>query len=345
LKKIKEVIKNFLAYIPAGPRETESIPIDNAVDRVLSEEVTAMMDVPHYSRSTTDGYLILASNTALASPRRPITFEVKGEIPPPSQSVELPLGASLKVKNGSYMAIKRFLEGHYAVLKESDTVVEMVGKISIARRVEKHENIVVQGSTLKNGNILFPKGHRIRSGDIFTLASQGILKVSVAKPPKVGIFSIGNELLPPTIPYKIGCKFDCNSYGLSALVSKVGGIPVFCGIMPDRLTPLAEKIIKTVSKEEVDMVILSGGTAAGGRKFTVDLMNGAGTIGLSDPEAIVDRMKWAVIAAEDIRPNVLGILEKKPVICLAGQPTQAAHGFRHFAWPVISYLLGEKKSD
>ena len=114
-----EALNALLARIPKGPHAAEYIPIQKAVGRVLFEEVVAVMDDPPYSKSCADGYILLPSGTALASPKRPLTFEVQGDIPPPSSMTELPFGKALRVKNGSYMSIRRFLEAHYAVLKAS----------------------------------------------------------------------------------------------------------------------------------------------------------------------------------------------------------------------------------
>ncbi len=336
-----KALEDLLKRIPTSePSEAEDVLIEKALKRVLFEDVVVAMDDPPYSKATVDGYVILASGTALASSKRPMVFDIQGDIPPPWSSMELPLGKALIVKNGSYMAIKRFFEGHYAVLKGSEAN-DISGKIYLTRRVEKHENISVQGAIRRIGNIIFKKGHRIRPKDIFTLASQGILKIKVTRMPKVAIFSTGDELLPPTAPYKIGYKYDCNSHGLAAMVEETGGLPVPCGVMPDLLSPFIKKLVQTT--EGVDMVLISGGTAAAKRKFTVDLVTGAGAMGLTDPVEIAHALKQIIVAAESIRPTVLGIVEKKPVICLAGQPEEAARGFRLFVRPTLLHLLGEEK--
>jgi len=336
----KEALKSLLAHLPFGKTQTEEVYLEEAVGRVLAEEVAAIMDDPPYSQATADGYVMLASGTALASLRRPITFEVQGDIPPVSSAAELSEGRALRVKNGGYMSIKRFLEGHYAVLKESETK-EISGTVSVARRIEKHENISVQGTFLKTGNTIFGKGYRIHSRDIATLAGQGVLKVVVAVPKKVALFSIGDDLLSPTKPYKIGYKYDGISYGLAAMIKAAGGLPDFRGIVPCQLTPFARKLSQAISEKEVDIVVMSGGTSAEGRPFTVDVVNGAGIVGLSDTEAIVESMKCVVVAADKISPNVLAVIGKKPVISISGQKEDAAQGFRTFVRPVISHLLGE----
>ena len=255
----KEAVGHLLDLIEKPPCESETAPIVNAILRVLSEDAVAIIDDPPYSKSLVNGYLFLSSGSALASFNRPKTFDILGDIPDPSMSIELPLGKTVRVKEDSYMAIKRFMEGHYTVLKESEAE-ESGGVIQVTRFVDKYENISLQGSIRKIGNIIFRKGHRLQAKDIVTLADQGIIKMKVTRPPKVAIFSTGKELILPGTTYKVGSKYDSNASCLSALISQSGGLPEFYGIMPNDLLLLIKKMAEVIAK--VDMVVLSGATHA-----------------------------------------------------------------------------------
>jgi len=337
----KEALQSLLARLSFGSTQKEEIPIEEAVGRVLAEEVTAVMDDPPYSQATANGYVMLASGTALASPRRPVTFAVQGDIPPPSSSVELPEGKALKVKNGSYMSIKRFLESYYAVVKETE-VKEINGVISVSRQIVRHENISIQGIACKMCHVIFQKGYRIHPRDLFTLAGQGILKVVVARPPKVAFFSVGDALISPKKPYKIGYKYDGGSYGLAAMIKEAGGLADFRGIESYQVTPLVRKLAQAIEDKEVDMILMSGGTVAEEENVTADAISGAGIIGMVDPKEIIETMRQAIIVADKTSPNVLGVVGKKPIISVAWQREQAIRGFQSFVRPVISYLLGAK---
>jgi molybdopterin biosynthesis enzyme len=333
--------KSFIGLpevLPKAMVTGEDIPVEQALNRVLAEEVKAVVDDPPYSRANADGYLLLSTGTALASKKRPLTFEVVGEIPPPSHSVELPFGRALRVKNGSYLAVNRFLEGHYAVMKESEST-EIDSKIYVIRLINKHENIGVQGSIRQIGNLMFSKGHRLLANDIFTLADQRIATVKVAIRPKVAILSLGEDLIPMGGPYKIGYRYDSISVGLSAMVTALGGIPILCGIMPPTRAPLTKKLIEIM--EEADMAILSGTVISLQREFAIDLILGACADGVTDPVEIAHIQKKAIFSEEMIRPTVIGIVKKKPVLCIAGEIADALSCMRQFGWPTISHLLGE----
>ncbi|WDT73301.1 MAG: molybdopterin-binding protein [Candidatus Manganitrophus sp.] len=82
---------------------------------------------------------------------------------------------------------------------------------------------------------------------------------------------------------------------------------------------------------EAEMVVISGGTAIGGRDFTVDLVNAAGA-----PGAVVKG-----VPMRSGKPLVLGAAGSKPIVCVAGHPPEAARGFNLFGRPALGRLLGE----
>ncbi len=339
---IDETLKHLLDWVAKGPYASEEVPLAGAIGRVLSEDLSAVMDDPPYSKATANGYLLLISGTPLASPKRPMTFDFMGDIPDPTMSIELPLGKTVKVKADSYMAIKRFLEGHYAVLKESE--VELSGKeIHVTRLIEKHENILLQGSLRRVGNIIFKQGYKLQAKDIFTLAYQGIIKVKVSRPPKVALFSTGAELIAPGMPYKIGSKYDCNAQGLSAMIEKLGGVALFQGIIPNDLAPFIKKLVEAAAK--ADIVVLSGATVAREGNFMSDLIKGASSFQITNPVGILDAQKRSILSESNIKPTVIGLIAMKPVICLAGEPEPAREGFETFVAPVLSHILGEQNNS
>ncbi|MFQ5950148.1 MAG: molybdopterin molybdotransferase MoeA, partial [Nitrospiria bacterium] len=265
-----------------------------------------------------------ASDAADASKEKPVILEVSGEIPVGiGEAAGLVPGKALSVMTGSYIP-----DGDYAVVRRFDVQREG-NNISLTRPIKMHENMEIQGETRKKGSTLFRKGDRITSDDIFLLASQGILELKVAKSPRVALFSSGDEVIPPTAPLRIGAIWDCNSYGLSSLIQEAGGISLFRGIVRDDFDRFVKEV--RTALQEADMVVISGGTAVGGRDFTVALLNAVGS-----PGALVKG-----IPMRSGKPIVLGVAGPKPIVCVAGHPPEAARGFSLFGRPAISHLMGE----
>jgi molybdopterin molybdotransferase len=318
----------FLALVPKGPLAAETVPLQSALNRVLAVDLSAAIDDPPYSRSIMEGYVVLTSDAASASPDRPVTLEIAGEIPVGSGEAKgLRAGKALGVTTGSYIP-----EGDYSVVKGWD-VKKSENRIELTKPLSKNENIEIGGGDRKKGGVLLKKGRRLGAADLFLLASQAILQVPVAKRPKVAIFSSGNEVIPPTEPFKIGSIWDCNGYGLSALVEEAGGVPLFKGIVKDDFDLFSKKIKEAL--QEADMVVISGGTAIGGKDFTVDLVNAAGA-----PGAVVKG-----VPMRSGKPIVLGVAGVKPVVCVAGHPPEAARGFNLFGKSAVSRLLGQVEEE
>ncbi len=315
--------KKFLDAFTAADLPIETIPLLASRDRVLAQDLSASLDDPPYNRSIMEGYVLCHSDVTKASEETPVSLKVVGEIKV-GQDTALGLepGKVLQVTTGSFIPA-----GEYAVVRAWD-VKRSGDHIKVNQAAKPNENIEMQGELKKKGTPLFKKGHRMTSADIFVLASQGILEVSVVCAPKVALFSSGNEVIAPTEPFKIGAIWDCNRYGLSSLIEAAGGQPLFQGIMKDNLSQFTAALKQSL--ETADMAVISGGTAVGGEDFTAALVNAAGS-----PGTLVNG-----IPMRSGKPIVLGVANGKPILCVAGHPPEAARGFHLFGEAAIAHLMG-----
>ncbi len=321
---IQEARQVFLSKVTKGPLGIETISVLSACGRILVEDIVATVDDPPYARSIMEGYLVSPLDTSDASKENPASLGIAGNIPVDSGETKgLAAGKVLGVTTGSYIP-----SGDYSVVKKWDVQVRG-DQIVIDRPAIKGANIEAMGSERKKESLLFSRGTRIQAGDIFLLASQGILEVKVANAPRVAIFSSGNEVIPPTEPFRKGAIWDCNSYGLSALIKEAGGTPVFKGIVKDDFNLFKAKVKEAIGG--VDMVVISGGTAVDGRDFTSDLLNSLGV-----PGTLVNG-----IPMRSGKPIVLGVSGSKPIVCVAGHPPEAARGFMLFGRVMVAHLMGE----
>ena len=63
------------------PVETENIPLENALGRVLAEDMVAEYDIPPFDRSPFDGYALRAEETEGATQEHPAVFSITEDIP------------------------------------------------------------------------------------------------------------------------------------------------------------------------------------------------------------------------------------------------------------------------
>ncbi len=325
---VQSALQKFLLAFPAGPLGSEEISLETLPGRVLSDEIRAVIDSPPYSRSIIEGYLVNVSDTENASDQNPVVLKIAGKITPGQSHIKaVKPETAIEVNTGSYVPPMVGL----AVVREMDIQRQSASggdQFTIRKPVQESANLEIQGCDLKKGTTLFKKGHLINPEDISLLAGQGILSVKVARMPKVAIFSSGDEVIPPTQPMKPGYIWDCNSYGLSALVKAHGGTPVFKGVMKDDFDQFKDHLKKAL--QETDMIIISGGTAVGGRDFVADLINALGSPGV-------------VVTGVPMRggkPLIMGVVGQKPIVCVAGHPPEAIRGFHLFGKSVLAKLLG-----
>ncbi|MFQ5587859.1 MAG: molybdopterin molybdotransferase MoeA [Nitrospiria bacterium] len=315
--------KRFLAAFPQGDLPVEDVTLLAARGRVLARDLSVLWDDPPYNRSIMEGYVLCVSDVVEASAEKPVSLRIAGEIKVgQDRAAGLSPGNALQVTTGSFIP-----PGAYAVVRAWD--VKRAGHhIAVSRPVKPDENIEVQGEIKKKGTALFQQGRRITPGDIFVLASQGILEIPVVRAPKVALFSSGDEVISPTDPLQIGAIWDCNRYGLSSLIEAAGGEPLFQGIMKDDLAHFIAVLKRSL--ETADMAVISGGTAVGGEDFTASLVNAAGS-----PGTLVNG-----IPMRSGKPIVLGVADGKPIVCVAGHPPEAARGFNLFGTAAIARLMG-----
>ena len=253
-----ELLLNDLDEIP----EVEEVPLDEALGRVLAEDVVSPIDSPPFDRSAVDGYALRAEDTFQAREYSPVELRVIDEITAGGVSdATVEPGTAVKLMTGAKLP-----EGANAVLMQE--MAEREGDlIRVLRPVAPGQNVAFAGEDVKSGEVILKKGQVLRPQDLALLKSVGFKKVKVKRKPRVGIIITGDELIEEfdEEALKAGKILESNSIMLRGLVKRYFGEPVFYGILPDD-----EDLIKEVvdrAKRESDLVLVTGGSAFGDRDF------------------------------------------------------------------------------
>jgi molybdopterin molybdotransferase len=325
----------------SGPL-TGSVSMDSflALGRVLASDVVAPHPLPEFPRSTVDGYAVRAADTFGASESLPSYLTLIGEIPmgAPASLTLAPAQCAL-IHTGGMLS-----EGADAVVMLEYT--QPIGRgdprgrpgagaspapteIEISRAVAMGENVISIGEDVRAGQVVLPHGTLLREAEIGGLMALGIVSVSVARKPRVGLISSGDEVVEPDQPVVDPGKVrDINSYTLAALVTRAGGEPVRYGIVKDDFPAL--QTMARVALAECDVIVITAGSSASTRDMTADVIR---TLG--EPGVLVHG-----INTRPGKPTILGAADGKAVIGLPGNPVSAlVNGFL-FVLPVIEKLLG-----
>ncbi len=313
------------AWNPSPPR---AVPVDLAAacGRVLASDVVAPEDLPPFPRSVVDGYAVRAADTFGASEGLPAYLEVVGEVlmgeaPAlalgPGQAVRIPTGAILP-------------PGADAALMVEHTEEVPSSQIEVRRAAGPSENVITRGEDARRGAVVLRAGAVLRAAQIGLLAGLGVTRVMVAEPPRVGVISTGDEVVPPEMTPEPGRIRDINGPALLAAVRSEGGEPFFHGIVPDRLGPLLDAL--RTAQERCDMVLVSGGSSIGLRDEVARAI-----AALGPPGVLVHG-----VAMKPGKPTVLGLCGPTPVVGLPGHPTTVLVVFHVFVREMIARLLGRR---
>jgi molybdopterin molybdotransferase len=200
--------------------------------------------------------------------------------------------------------------------------------IEIIMPVTPSENVSRKGEDIRRGEIALEAGTRINAYHVGLLAALGISEVDVVRKPQVAIISTGNELVELGKVPSPSQIINSNRFVLSGLCQELGTEPEYLGKVKDDEKDIRAKIVEGLTK--ADVVITTGGTSVG----VADLV--PLVISKLDKHGIVVHG----VAMRPGMPTALGILKRKPVFVLSGNPAAAVFGFEVFVRPTILRLLG-----
>ena len=318
LEKALEVINSF----PLEP-EVERVPIENALGRVLADDVVSPIDVPPFERATVDGYAVRAEDTFMASESEPVRLRVVGEINAgDTPDIELKPGESVYISTGAPLP-----KGADAVIQFED--VDREGEeVIIYKPAYPSLGVMKAGADIPKGKFLLRRGTRLTFKETALLSAVGIAEVPVFRKPKVAVISTGNEIVPPGEELRPGQIYDINGRAITDAVRELGGEAVFLGIARDDRESLKALIEKGV--ECCDVVILSGGASGGIRDLTSSIIEELGEV------------KIHGIAIQPGKPTIIGLIDGKPVFGLPGYPTSCLTNFTLLVAPLLRRLIGRE---
>jgi molybdopterin molybdotransferase len=314
--------QKFVDALSNKTTDSETCRLSAALGRTLASDVQAPTDMPPYHRAIVEGWLVNSADTKGADEGAPISFNITGNIIPGDESCPTPgAGEALRVATGSIV-----VDGPVSIVRPWEGK-EDGNSVSITRPFPPRFFIEEQGYDLKQGATAVAAGSVIGAAEIGMIASLGIDEIEVVRAPKVTIFASGDEVIPYTDTLKPGSIRDSNSIMLASAVTEAGGIPVIAGIMGDNFDKFVDAVKTAVDSS--DMVVISGGTAVGGRDFISDLLKAVG-------ELIIDG-----VPMRSGKPLIMGKAGDTPIICVAGHPPEALRGFHLFGIAALNKLMGK----
>ncbi|MCL2353092.1 MAG: molybdopterin molybdotransferase MoeA [Defluviitaleaceae bacterium] len=302
--KLLEMTKGWVDLV-------ENIPLSQAFERVLTRDIFAKEDLPHFRRSTVDGYAVLASDTHGAGEAIPSFLKVIG-------GVEMGKGTNIKVTSGQCVEMPTggvVPCGSDAIVMVEYTEELTCEDISIYKPVAAGDHIIQIGDDIKKDALLLSKGKKLTAQDIGALATMGVAEVEVFARPKIALISTGDELLHPhNAPLQDGKIRESNTLSLGALAKKYGYEVVETHVLADD-----EELIRNTIKnamERCHIVAVSGGSSQGKKDMTADIIGQVATPGVLTHGIAIKPGKPTILGHDEASNTILAGLPGHPISCM-----------------------------
>ena len=294
---------------------SEELNISDALGHVLSSDITAGRNVPHYAASAVDGYAVEASLTIGASSATPSVIK-KGLYTWMNTGAEVPSGAN-------------------AVLMVEDSSQDGDDLIAY-KALTPSANVRPLGEDVMAGQIIAREGDTVSPALVSLFLCAGIERVPVVRKPRTLFIPTGDEViskeewLADPKP-KSGTVAESNSLFIASSFRKWGYEIDISQIIPDNPDILSERVTRGTA--DYDIVLVGAGSAKGKRDHTFEVFEKLGRV----------IFRW--LRMKPGRPAMAAEINGKPVICMPGFPMSTAVVLWSIVYPLLAFLSGRKGSE
>lgn len=276
---------------------TETVPVLEAGNRVLAQDLVATIDVPPADNSAMDGYALRRDDW----PGPETAMVISQRIAAGSVGEPLKAGTAARIFTGASVPA-----GADTVVMQENTQVDGADSIRILELAERGANIRPRAQDTAAGDRILTRGSRLRAQELGLIAGQGHASVTCYRRLRVAHLSTGNELLNPGEPIGSGQIYNSNRFTIAGLLQAWGFEFVDLGIAHDE-----PHVIRQALKdgaEKADVVLTSGGVSVGEEDHVRDVVESLGAIDL-----------WKILIKPG-KPFAFGHIGETPFLGLPGNP-------------------------
>ena len=310
---VEEALDHLFALVT--PLGSETVPLTEAVGRVMATDAVATRNQPPFAASAMDGYAVRGAEVAVGA-----VFDVIGEAA---------AGHAFDGTCGAGQAVRIFTgaplpeAADHVVIQED--VVREADRITLTQRLGQGHNVRPAGGDFLEGDCLTAP-RLLRPSDIALLASMNIADVNVTRRPDIALISTGDELVMPGEDPKPDQIIASNTFGLKALLDGLGARARILPIAGDS-RPLLEAAFDLA--KGADLVVTIGGASVGDHDL----------VGAVAEDLGMERAFYK-IAMRPGKPLMAGRMGDAVMVGLPGNPVSAMVCGHIFLGPLIRAMLG-----
>ncbi|MFI1173972.1 molybdopterin molybdotransferase MoeA [Streptomyces melanogenes] len=299
----------------AAPRRSHRVPLAQALGETLAAPLAALTDLPSFDTSAMDGWVV-----AGPGPWR-IRGAADGILAGHAAPAPLADGEAVRIATGARIPA----EATAVLRSEHAHADEAKGLLHAEREVVTGQDIRPRGQECRSGDQLLPAAALVTPAVLGLAAAAGYDELSTVPRPRVEILVLGDELLAEGLPHE-GLIRDALGPMLGPWLRMLGAEVV----ATRRLKDDAEVLFAAVTGSEADLVMTTGGTAAGPVDHVHPVLRAMGA------ELLVDG-----VAVRPGHPMLLArIAPGKHLVGLPGNPLAAVSALLTLAEPLLRELAG-----
>ncbi|MFJ4580987.1 molybdopterin molybdotransferase MoeA [Streptomyces echinatus] len=291
-------------------RAPVSVPLGDALGLVLAAPLDALTDLPSFDTSAMDGW-------AVAGPG-PWQVREEGVLAGHAQPEPLTDGEAVRIATGA-----RIPADTTAVLRTEHGRIDAQGRLHTTRDMLHGQDIRPRGQECRSGDQLLPVGTLVTPAVLGLAAAAGYDTVTVVPRPRVEVLVLGDELLTEGLPHD-GLIRDALGPMLPPWLRALGADVVAVRRIGDD----ARVLRKAVTGSKADLIVTTGGTAAGPVDHVHPILERIGA------ELLVDGVK--------VRPGhpmlLARVTDHQHLVGLPGNPLAAVSGLLTLAEPLLRTL-------
>ena len=307
LLTIDEALEHVLERSRLLP--VESVPIDEALGRILREPARAAVDLPPFPSSAMDGFAVRAAETP---GRLPVAYRVAAGGAPPGA---LPPGAAAGIATGGTVP-----DGADAVVPV-ERVEDHGDHVDVLHEATLGQHVRPRGGDVRAGDVVVAPGTRLGAVQIGALGAAGVATVVCSSRPRVAILATGTELRDPGESLEAGQIYESNRRMIAAALASSGAEINVLPVAADDSESHRDAIARGL---EHDVLVTSGGVSMGPH----DLVRRVAA------ELGVDEVFWGV-AIKPGKPLAFGVRGDTLVFGLPGNPVSSLVGALVFVRPAL----------
>lgn len=301
------------------PLGEETVPLMEALGRVVTRDLLAPWDLPPCDNSGVDGYAVRAADCNTI----PANLLITGFLPAGGEELpEVRPDCAFRIMTGAPIPASC---NAVVPLEDTEQVDE---RVIVKQKVLVHQHIRTQGGDVAAGSRIMAAGTRVRPFEVGMLAAMGQGLVPVYRKPRIAILSTGDELVELGQGPGCGRVINSNALSLAAAVREAGAEPIILGIARDEIESHREKMLEGFA---CDALITSAGVSAGDRDLVREVMAELGA----------EEHFWK-IAMKPGGPTAFATRQGKPVFSLPGTPVSSMVTFELLVKPALLKMMGNR---